>query len=200
MFGKLDYISVWVRFVLNSSCNCFLHSGKVCMVPCINFIACFIWCCFSPTSMEAAFLFFYSFCVVSAAVFWSDNLVGMEIIVTWWEFVTLQNTLFSFHSFFRISISFYNASFLLLLVCFAASTSVGVFLLSPWLWRTFKIEFLTELFCSFSARFCLLNLRRRFALLLLFNTAVYDSLLCLFVLASVWIISPFSSEGVWFYV
>ena len=107
MFRKIDYISVWVRFVLNSSWNCFSHSGQVCMVLCINFIACFIWCRFWPTSMEAAFPFFDSFCVVSTAVFWGVNLVDMEIIVTWWAFVILQNNLFSFIRFLSLEFQFH---------------------------------------------------------------------------------------------
>ena len=109
MFRKIDYISVWVRSVLNSSWNCSSYSGQVCMVLCINFIACFIWCRFLPPSMEAAFPFFDSFCVVSTAVFWGDNLVGMEIIVTWWEFVILQNNLFSFIQFLSLESQFHFA-------------------------------------------------------------------------------------------
>ena len=62
----------------------------------------------------------------------------------------------------------------LLSVCFAAGTSVVVFQFVLWLRRAFKIEFFPELLCSFSARFCFLNLHRRFVLLRFFNAAAYD--------------------------
>ena len=76
MFRKIDYMSVWVGSVLNSSWNCFSYSDKVCMVLCINFITCFIWCCFWPSSTAAVFLFFYSFCGFSTTVFWGDDFDG----------------------------------------------------------------------------------------------------------------------------
>ena len=195
------YVSVWVRFMLNSSWNCFSYSDKACMVLCINSITCFIWCCFWPPSTEAAFSLFDSFCVISTAIFQGDNFDG------WYQsncrlVGTCDTTEWSFFidsiSFFRILISFCNASILLLSVCFPAGTSVGVFLLVLRLWRAFNIEFSTNLFVSFSARFCLLNLRQRFILLFLFNTAAYDGLKCSFALFSLWMISSSSSEGDWF--
>ena len=141
------------------------------MVLCINFITCIIWCCF--WSRFRFFLCGFNGC------FLGDNFDGgygsnchlLRICDTaeWSFFIDSI-------SFFRISISFCNASFWLFLGCFAAVTLVGVFLLVLWPRHAFKIEFLTELFCSFFARFCLLNLHQRFLLLLLFNTAVYDGL------------------------
>ena len=124
-------------------------------------------------------LFYVLFCVVSTAIFWGDNfdggygsncrLVGIFYNAEWSFFI------YSIY-FFRISISFCKASFLLFSVSFAAGTSVGVFVLVLKLRRAFKIEFLTELFCLFTARFCLLNYCRRFLLLLRFSTAVYGGL------------------------
>ena len=127
MFRKIDYMSVWVGSVLNSSWNCFSYSDKVCMVLCINFITCFIWCCFWPSSTAAVFLFFDSFCGVSTTVFWGDDFDGgygsnCRLVGVW---DTTELTFFTDSiSFFRISISFCNASFLLLSVCFAAGSEV----------------------------------------------------------------------------
>ena len=169
MFRKIDYISVLVKSVLNSSWNYFSYSDKVCMVLSINLTTLFVWCCFWPPSKETAFQFFYSFCVVSTAVFWGDEfdrgyrsncrLAGI-CDTTGWSFFTDSI------SFLTISISFCNGSFLLFSVCFAEGTSVGMFLVVLLLRWAFKIEF-SELFGSFSARFCLLNLRLRFVLLFL---------------------------------
>ena len=90
----------------------------------------------------------------------------------------MQNDLFSLIRFLSLEFQFHFAMpYFLFSVCFAVCALVHVFLLLLRLRRAFNIEFLTELFGSFSARFCLLNLRRRFALLFLFNTAAYDSLL-----------------------
>ena len=111
MFKKIDYISVWVKSVLNSSWNCFSYSDKACMVLCINFITCFIWYCFRPPSAEAAFPIFDCFCVVSTGFFWGDNFDGgfwlMEVIVVWWEIVILLNDLSSLIRFLSLEFQFH---------------------------------------------------------------------------------------------
>ena len=110
MFRKIVYISVCVRSVLNSSWNCFSYSDKVCMVPCINFITCFIWCCFLPPSTDAAFPLFVSFFVVSTTVFWGNNFDGKcGSNCHLGEFVILHNNLFSLIRFVSVEFQFHFA-------------------------------------------------------------------------------------------
>ena len=144
MFRKIDHIYVWVRSVLNSSWNCFSYSDKVCMVLCIKFNNCFIWCFFLPPSTKAIFPFYDPFV-------WFQGLfleviilmVGTEVIVAWWEFVILQNDLFSLIRFLSLKCQFYFAMphFCCFRGFFASDTLLGVFLLVLWLRRAFKIEF-----------------------------------------------------------
>ena len=130
MFRKIDYICLWIRPVLNSFWNCFSYSDKGCITPCINFITCFIWCCFWPPSTVATFPVFYSFCVDSTAVFWGDDFDGgygstcrlVEI------YVTTEFYLFSLIQFLSLEFQFhFEMSHYCFFVCFAAGTSVVCF-------------------------------------------------------------------------
>ena len=138
MFRKIDYICLWIRPVLNSFWNCFSYSDKGCITPCINFITCFIWCCFWPPSTEATFPFFYSVCVDSMAVFWGDNFDGgygstcrlVEI------YVTTEFYLFSLIQFLSLEFQFhFEMSHYCFFVCLAAGS---LFLLVLWLRLAFK--------------------------------------------------------------
>ena len=70
-------------------------------------------------------------------------MVGMEVIVVCWEFVILQNARFSLIRFLSIEFQFHLAmpNFCCFWFCFAAGTSVDVFLLVLRLRRAFNMEF-----------------------------------------------------------
>ena len=89
-------------------------------------------------------------------------MVGIEVIVT------------CFIWFLSLELQFYFT--ILVVFSLAFGTSVDVLLLVLGQQQAFNVEFLVALFGSFSARFCLLNLHRRYVLLFLFNIAAYDHL------------------------